>query len=185
MAAFDPKQTWLRNLTRGPFFGWLIVNMSKLNEWLTLLTNVAVVAGIIFLAVEIRQNNELLQSQLIETQAVSIQAATTSDQDFLLVLGSDPVSAKMWSTYLRAPETLAEDQWLQSSYLMASLLRRLESVYLQKRLGSLSEEGWMSRQPLFIGIARSPGYAAYLESQSAALLGDDLRDYMDELVPDE
>lgn len=161
------------------------MNTSKLNEWLTLLTNVAVVAGIVFLAVEIQQNNELLQSQARETQAVSIQAASTSDQEFLLLLGSDPVLAKTWNTYLRAPETLAEDQRLQSSYLMAALMRRLESVYLQKRLGSLSDEGWMSRNALFIGIARSPGYAAFLESSAAALLGDDIRDYMDQLVPDE
>jgi len=159
--------------------------MSKLNEWLTLLTNIAVVAGIVFLAVEIQQNNDLLQSQVRETQAVSIQAATTLDQDFLLVLGSDPVTAKMWSAYLRAPETLAEDQLIQSSYLMASLLRRLESIYLQKRLGSLSEEGWMSRQPLFIGIARSPDYATYIETASAVLVGDELRDYMDQLARDE
>ena len=158
--------------------------MSKLNEWLTLLTNIAVVAGIVFLAVEIRQNSDLLQSQIRETQAVGIQAATTSDQDILLVLGSDPVMAKMWSTYLLAPETLVEDQWLQSSYLMASLLRRLESVYIQNSLGALSEDSWMSRQPLFTVIARSPGYAAYLESPSATLLGDDLRAYMDQLAND-
>ena len=158
------------------------MKISKLNEWLILLTNLAVVAGIVFLAVEIQQNNELLQSQVKEMQAVSIQAATTLDQDFLLVLGSDPVTAKMWSTYLRAPEALAEDQLIQSSYLMASLLRRLESIYLQKRIGSLSEAGWMSRQLLFIGIARSPGYATYLESTSAVLVGDELRDYMDQLA---
>jgi hypothetical protein len=144
-----------------------------------------VVAGIVFLAVEIQQNTEMLQSQVIETQAVSIQAATTLDQDFLLVIGSDPVTAKMWSTYLRSPDTLAEDQLIQGSYLMASLLRRLESIYLQKRLGSLSEEGWMSRQPLFIGIARSPGYATYLDSASAVLVGHELRDYMDQLAHDE
>lgn len=159
--------------------------MSKLNEWLTLLTNIAVVAGIIFLAVEIQQNSELLQYQIRETQAVSIQSTTTLDQDFLLVVGSDPVTAKMWSTYLRAPETLAEDQLIQGSYLMASLMRRLESIYLQKRLGSLSEEAWMSRQLLFIGIARSPGYANYRESASIVLVGDELRDYMDQLAHDE
>jgi hypothetical protein len=156
--------------------------MSKLNNWLTLLTNMAVVAGIVFLAVEIQQNNELLQSQVREMQAVSIQAATTSDQDFLLVIGSDPVTAQMWSAYLRTPETLAEDQLIQGSYLMASLLRRLESIYLQKRLGSLSEEGWESRQPLFLGIARSRGYEFYLDSSPGVFMGNELRDYMDQLA---
>ncbi len=39
------------------------MNTSKINDRLTLLTNIAVVAGIVFLAVEIRQNNEFLQSE--------------------------------------------------------------------------------------------------------------------------
>ena len=159
--------------------------MSKLNDWLTLLTNVAVVAGIVFLAIELQQNNELMQSQVKEMQAVSIQAATTSDQDFLLVIGADPVTAKMWSTYLRTPETLTEDQLIQGSYLMGSLLRRLESIYLQKRLGSLPEEGWVSRQPLFNGIAHSRGYEFYLESTTGVFIGDELRDYMNQLAHDD
>jgi hypothetical protein len=35
----------------------------RLNRWLTLVANVAVVAGIVFLAFELRQNNELLEAQ--------------------------------------------------------------------------------------------------------------------------
>ena len=35
----------------------------KVNEWLTLIANIAVVCGIVFLAVEIRQNNELRRSE--------------------------------------------------------------------------------------------------------------------------
>lgn len=35
----------------------------KINRWLTLGANIGVVLGIIFLAIELRQNNELLQSQ--------------------------------------------------------------------------------------------------------------------------
>ena len=162
-----------------------MTNTDAVNRWLTLGANIGVVIGIIFLALELQQNNELLQSQAQETQALSIQAATTLDQDFLLLIGSDPALAQTWNTYLRAPDTLSKDQWLQGSYLMAALLRRLESVYIQKRLGSLSEEGWRSRQALFIGIARSPGYSAYLESPSAPLLGDELRDYMDQLASEE
>ena len=35
----------------------------QLHEWLALTANIAVVAGILFLAVEIRQNNELLRAE--------------------------------------------------------------------------------------------------------------------------
>ena len=39
------------------------MNLNKLNQWLTLSANFGVIAGIIFLAVEIQQNNELLEAQ--------------------------------------------------------------------------------------------------------------------------
>ena len=50
----------------------------KLSNWLTPLTNIAVVGEIIFVAVEIQQNNELLRSE-------SRQALLTNDQTSLLV----------------------------------------------------------------------------------------------------
>lgn len=37
------------------------MDTDRLNRWMTLLANIAVVAGIIFLGLEIRQNNELLR----------------------------------------------------------------------------------------------------------------------------
>ena len=39
------------------------MNSSKINDWLALIANVAVVGGIVFLAIEISQNNELLRSE--------------------------------------------------------------------------------------------------------------------------
>lgn len=39
------------------------MDSDRLNRWLTLIANAAVVAGIFFLALELRQNNELLQFQ--------------------------------------------------------------------------------------------------------------------------
>ena len=155
--------------------------MDAVNRWLTFGANLGVVVGIFFLAFELQQNNELLEAQAEETQAMSIQSATALDQDFLLLIGSTPVLAETWSTYIQAPHTLPEAQKIQASFLMAALLRRLESVYLQQRLGSLSEEGWRSRQALFTGIARSPGYSAFLEFGPASLAGEELRDYMKQL----
>jgi hypothetical protein len=37
--------------------------MSKLERWLTLVANLSVVAGIVFLAVELQQNTEAIQAQ--------------------------------------------------------------------------------------------------------------------------
>jgi len=161
------------------------MNAENLNRWLTLGANTGVVIGIVFLALELQQNNELLQSQTQETQSLGIQTATTLDQEFLLVIAADPALAKTWYAYLRTPETLTEDERLQASFLMSSLLRRLEGVYLQWRIGSLSEEGWDSRQPMFTLIARSPGYSTYLQSDQSSFIGQELRDYLRQLSSDE
>jgi hypothetical protein len=133
---------------------------------------------LIYVAVQVRRTTR-------ETRAVSVQTAYSLDHEFLLTIGADPITAQLWATYLSAPETLADDQLIQGAYLMTSLVRRLENIYLQKTLGSLSEEGRKSRQALIIGIARSPGYSAFLESPPAALTSEEFRNYMVQLVSDE
>ena len=54
------------------------MDVAKLNSWFALLTNVAVVIGIIALAVELNQNNELLRSE-------SRQALQSNDQVSLVL----------------------------------------------------------------------------------------------------
>lgn len=39
--------------------------MDKLNQWLTLAANIGVIAGIVFLGLELQQNNRLLNSQAL------------------------------------------------------------------------------------------------------------------------
>jgi hypothetical protein len=56
------------------------MDKDNLNKWLTLTANLAVVAGIVFLAFELKQNNELLDAE-IRTIRHSVRAA-----DYLLPL---------------------------------------------------------------------------------------------------
>ncbi|MBT5031855.1 MAG: hypothetical protein HOM55_06115 [Proteobacteria bacterium] len=132
-----------------------------------------------FLAIELRQNNEILTAQLIATQAVNVHAASALDQEFLLTVGENPTTAKLWATYLANPEALHEDEWLQGAYLMTTVVRRLENIYLQRQLDTLSDEGWESRQPLF-NIVNSPGYSAFLKSSASELLSSKILDYLAE-----
>ena len=55
------------------------MDLDRLNRWLTLLANFGVVAGIVFLAVEIRQNQDLLElshQTMLREQELSILNAT-------------------------------------------------------------------------------------------------------------
>ncbi len=149
----------------------------KLEKWALsaeIVGSVAVVVTLAILIFEVRGNTSAIQAQ-------TVQAAATLDQDFLLVLGSDPAVAEMWATFLESPESLSRAQQLQGIYLIGALLRRFENLILQRRLGSLSEEGWESRQPLFVGIARSEGYSRFLESFPATFVSDDLLEFMNGL----
>jgi hypothetical protein len=49
------------------------------------------------------------------------------------------------------------------------------------QLGTLSQDGWLSRETMFRVIANSPGYTAFLDSPVAAFLSPGFADYMAQL----
>ena len=70
------------------------MNLDSLNKWLTLTANLGVIAGIIFLAIELRQNNDLMAGQdrfnrLSAAQSNAVAVATTPELNSAL---SKPVS---------------------------------------------------------------------------------------------
>jgi hypothetical protein len=79
------------------------MDLDKLNKWLTLLTNFGVVAGLIFLAIEIRQNQTLLeqnQQTILRDQELQILSATQSEvemfNDLRAQIYLDEELAKLW-----------------------------------------------------------------------------------------
>ena len=58
----------------------------------------------------------------------------------------------------------------QGSHLFGVLLRRLENIYAQYQLGTISEEAWQSSQSMFLFLARSQGFSASMEDYSAAFI---------------
>jgi len=106
---------------------------SKANEWLTLIANIAVVGGIIFLAVEISQNNDLLRSE-------SRQALVAND---LLSLTQGVENADIYVKLVSDEEMSAEEQ-LRLSFIFALDLRNREFEYFQYVNGLLDEETWLS-----------------------------------------
>ena len=109
------------------------MNSAKVNEWLTLIANVAVVGGIIFLAIEIRQNNELLRSE-------SRQALVTND---VASLSANFQNADVFAKLISESEMSAEDQ-LRLSFMFALDLRNREFEYFQYINGLLDEQAWLA-----------------------------------------
>lgn len=65
------------------------MELGKLNRWLTLIANVGVIAGIVFLAVEIRQNSAMIRAQTrtqLAEQVTELFSANMNDQEYADVL---------------------------------------------------------------------------------------------------
>ena len=121
----------------------------NVNEWLTLIANVAVVGGIIFLAIEIRQNSELLRSEsrqaLITNNAASLAARFQNADVFAKLVSENEMSA--------------EDQ-LRLSFMYAIDLRNREFEYFQYTNGLLDEQTWLAYRHVILvnhsaGLGRS------------------------------
>ncbi len=55
--------------------------LDRLNRWLTLIANVGVVAGIVFLGLEIQQNSDAIKAQIYQSRAEAVQELSTTIMD--------------------------------------------------------------------------------------------------------
>ena len=112
--------------------GRLIVAKKQLNHWVSVAVNLSVVAGIVFLGIELRQNNALLASEarhhLLENQVEAI----TQSYDNEHVMGG-------WLKSEAGQEISAEERFALLRYNY-SLLRKFEWEYRQYRNGLIEEE---------------------------------------------
>ena len=62
------------------------MDSDRLNKWLTLAANIGVIAGIMFLAMELRQNSELMKAQsrtVMSQDTVNLLTLNVSDASYL------------------------------------------------------------------------------------------------------
>jgi hypothetical protein len=111
--------------------------MSKLERWLTLVANLSVVAGIVFLAAEIRQNTET-------TRSASYDRTMEALNDWRLTLASDSALSAMYDNYARNTElgdSLPEGDF-RLQLLLNTLFGVLENAYYMNERGFLGEAEW-------------------------------------------
>ena len=147
------------------------MNSSKVNEWLALIANAAVVGGIIFLAIEIRQNNELLRSE-------SRQALITND---VASLAANFQNADVFAKLVSDGELSTEDQ-LRLSFMYTIDLRNREFEYFQYTNGLLDEQTWLAyRHVLLINHSTGLGRTWWGEV-GRGIVDPDFAKLVDELL---
>ena len=102
------------------------MDSDRLNRWLTLFANFAVVAGIVILAIEVRQNNTLLEAEARSNRTRNVQAFNDKMMD--------PALADL-VVRARVPEELSESELLRYGRLQRWVFITWESEYLDYASG--------------------------------------------------
>jgi len=106
------------------------MNIDNLNRWLTLISNVAVLVGIIFLVIELQQNNLIAKAQT----RTEITRASVENTRLL----QDPISLSVF-TKLRNNEEVTEQEAMWLTLAFESTFKAWQNVYYQYQVGLFDE----------------------------------------------
>ena len=109
--------------------------MEKLNHWLTLAANVGVIAGIIFLGLEIQQNTRTMQ-------AAAIQDSTDVARQQILMLASDAEANRISMIGTEDPAKLTPEEWQRFFWMDRSFWLGMQGLYRQWEMRALPDEEW-------------------------------------------
>ncbi len=145
-----------------------ILELDKLNKWLTLVANIAILGGLVFLILELRQNTNAVRS-------AAVQEATNIAREHPLMYVQNPeVNRLAMADY----GSLSEEDQQRRYWLAVSFWHAMQGLYRQYELGTLPDpewEGWVriicanyerSVPELWIraGATRSSDFVQFVES---------------------
>jgi hypothetical protein len=109
--------------------GGLGMNIERVNRWLTLGANLGVLVGIVFLALEIRQNSEIARLQFTEDQHALWQEGE------IAVFGDS--IATLWERSITEPESLSLAELRMLDAYLAFQLTRVSRISELEQAGML------------------------------------------------
>ena len=130
------------------------MNMDSLNKWLTLLANFGVIAGIIFLGLEMQQNTDAIQSS-------TAQSVTSISSNTLSELASNERMAEIRLKGDVNNSSLSEVESLQYFALNRNFWLTFQNVFFQYVLGTIRLEVWENYQRIICDdLTYRPGLRA-------------------------
>lgn len=110
------------------------MDSDRLNRWLTLVANAAVVAGIVFLGLELRQNTEMMRAQSLTEMSqslVHLMTLNVNDKDYVETL---------WRGF--QGQELDEIEQEQFHRTLAAYTRYWSNVAYLHRVGLYDDNEW-------------------------------------------
>lgn len=154
--------------------------VEKLNHWLTLLANIGVLGGFIFLAVELQQNTQQLKLQ-------SYQAWQAANNDINMAL-TNPEVAAIVSAGHGDPANLTKDNYIAYAHVHMSLMQMAQSTHHLYQQGAIDEELWIAEMNRAAGMLKgsegvrqwweaggktqlAPSFVEFIESVQSTAIG--------------
>ena len=115
------------------------MKMEGLNTWLTLIANVGVLAGIVFLAVELQQNTSMMRAQTRDsiTEKTLIATAPWSNSSYAADI--------MWRGSNGEIASSSGPDWVTYQALVSNIFRINENEFYQHEQGLFDEAEFQGR----------------------------------------
>ena len=145
------------------------MNNGKLSNWLQIAANVGIVVGLLLVGVQLKQNSDLLKTQLLydeSRRAVDLET---------LVVGEN--GAEVWAKSISDAKNMSLPEQRIMEALLWSFSEQLRSTRLLAELGLLEDEDWRLRvkSETAFYLANDYGKAWWINySSENAALPDDL-----------
>ena len=128
------------------------MNLDSLNKWLTLAANLGVIAGIIFLAIEVQQNTRMMSAQTRD-------AMTERLTNWQLAISTDQYAASIYIRGSNGQELdVANGERLSFLLMVNANLRIWENEWYQFQIGLYDETEFAPRLERWGRTMASTGY---------------------------
>lgn len=132
------------------------MDIDKVGGWLNLTANIAVLVGIIFLALEVRHAGNSTEMQMQDSLADGFN-------ELAIELASDPILARLYVIGLNSPERLTDVEAIQFGMFFRAYLNQQFRVFQLYNLGVMSEDDWTLSAEELGTMLSTPGGRLYME----------------------
>ena len=152
------------------------MNSAKLNEWLQVVGLFGVIASLVFVGLQMRQDRDIALS-------VATQARTETTIQNIMGTSSNPILASaIDKVELGQSESLLPSEKRALSLSGTAVLFNLENVHYQYQNGYVAEERWSASRQTLKGLLR-PSYGARVTYEVNPAAGrESFQQVLDELI---
>ncbi len=152
-----------------------MLDITTLAAWGEFIGGIGVIASLVYLATQIRQNSKLLTAS----------AATTTDSynsTTATLLAQDPEVARIWWDGLADREALSEPDRRRFDSLNALLLNGFQQQFRLTRKGVLDPDVLADGEQGMRWVRQQPGFRQWWKQWAGNTYSGDFKNYMDGLI---